>query len=83
VLTCRSSALRSFGAAFTPFYRLFRRFKSDKASKIIQTEIWETITRRGIIGNVAMGLVPMVFYLTLSAVAFVLGILWQLLGGEM
>ena len=30
-----------------------------------------------------MGLVPMVFYLTLSAVAFVLGILWQLLGGEM
>jgi len=56
-----------FGAAFTPFYRLFGPFKSpETAVPVIKTEIWETITRRGILGNLIMGLIPMVFYLTIN-----------------
>ncbi|CAA7267885.1 unnamed protein product [Cyclocybe aegerita] len=70
-----------FGAAFTPFYRLVGPYRSETAPKVIQTEIWETITRRGILGNVLMGLIPMIFYLTLNAFAYLLGILWQGLGG--
>ncbi|KDR81496.1 hypothetical protein GALMADRAFT_239475 [Galerina marginata CBS 339.88] len=72
-----------FGAAFNPFYRLTGPFLSDVAPEIIRTEIWETITRRGIIGNVTMGLVPMVFYLALNLSMYFLGLLWQLLGGTL
>ncbi|TFK45983.1 FAD/NAD(P)-binding domain-containing protein [Heliocybe sulcata] len=66
VLTCYC-----FGAAFVPFYRLVGPYKSAAAPAIIKTELWDTITRRGILGNVAMGLIPMVFYLTLNCMAWV------------
>ncbi|KAF8163187.1 FAD/NAD(P)-binding domain-containing protein [Crassisporium funariophilum] len=71
-----------FGAAFTPFYRLVGPFRSRVAPQIIKTELWDTITRRGIIGNVFMGLIPMIFYLTLNLFALTLGCMWQLLGGR-
>ncbi|KAF9049230.1 FAD/NAD-P-binding domain-containing protein [Hymenopellis radicata] len=51
-----------FGAAFTTFYRL-----------IVKTEIWDTITRRGVLGNVIMGVIPMAFYLVVNGSRFVLG----------
>jgi len=70
-----------FGASFTPFYRLFGPFRSALAPGIIRTELWETITRRGIAGNLAMGIVPMIFYLTLNTTIYLLAIFWQLLGG--
>ncbi|KAG6886023.1 hypothetical protein C0993_005207 [Termitomyces sp. T159_Od127] len=60
-----------FGASFISFYRLVGPFRSSKAPEVIKTEIWETITRRGIIGNIMMGLLPMVFYLGLNAIAYV------------
>ncbi|KAF8969949.1 FAD/NAD-P-binding domain-containing protein [Flammula alnicola] len=72
-----------FGAAFTPFYRLVGPFRSDAAPEIIKTELWETITRRGIIGNITMGLIPMLFYLSVNMLAFLLGTGWQLLGGHL
>ncbi|KZV99127.1 FAD/NAD(P)-binding domain-containing protein [Exidia glandulosa HHB12029] len=58
-----------FGAAFVPFYRLFGPFVSPMAPQVIKTEIWDTITRRGVLGNLIMGLIPMMFYLTLSGIA--------------
>ena len=73
---------KSFGAAFTTFYRLVGPYKASSAPAIVKTELWDTITRRGILGNVAMGVIPMVFYLTLNAVAYLLGIVWVLLGGR-
>lgn len=47
----------SFGAAFVSFYRLEGPFKSSEVDDIVKTEIWETITRRGLVGNLFMGLV--------------------------
>ncbi|KAF9456454.1 FAD/NAD-P-binding domain-containing protein [Collybia nuda] len=60
-----------FGAAFTPFYRLVGPFRSSTAPHIIKTELWETIIRRGIIGNLVMGLIPMLFYLFLNSIVYV------------
>ncbi|KAI0792844.1 FAD/NAD-P-binding domain-containing protein [Abortiporus biennis] len=61
-----------FGAAFTTFYRLVGPYRSSKAPEIIKTELWDTITRRGILGNLLMGLIPMMFYSYLNLTAFVL-----------
>lgn len=44
-----------FGAAFVTFYRLVGPFKSPEAPKIVSTELAETITRRGILGNLFFG----------------------------
>lgn len=41
----------AFSAAFTSHYRLVGPFKSDKAPEVVKTEIWETVTRRGLLGN--------------------------------
>lgn len=49
--------MTSFGAAFVPFYRLTGPFATDEMVPIIKGEIWETITRRGVGGNLFMGLV--------------------------
>ncbi|KAF8078064.1 hypothetical protein FPV67DRAFT_1463978 [Lyophyllum atratum] len=68
-----------FGAAFTSFYRLTGPFRSRTASQIVKTEIWDTITRRGILGNLTMGLIPMMFYLALNFVVYVVAFIWQLL----
>jgi dimethylaniline monooxygenase (N-oxide forming) len=73
--------VKSFGAAFTSFYRLVGPFRSDVAPQVIKTEIWDTITRRGIVGNVIMGIVPMSFYATLNLMAWALEKLLQLVGG--
>jgi dimethylaniline monooxygenase (N-oxide forming) len=50
----------SFGAAFPTFYRLTGPYKSDKAPGIVKTELYETIQRRGVLGNLFMGVIPMV-----------------------
>lgn len=39
---------------------------------VVKTEIWETITRRGVLGNLLMGIIPMLFYLWLNALALAL-----------
>jgi dimethylaniline monooxygenase (N-oxide forming) len=72
----------SFGAAFTSFYRLVGPFRSSTAPEVIKTEIWDTITRRGILGNLLMGVIPMIFYLTINGVAFGLEKVWNLVGGH-
>lgn len=61
----------SFGAAFTSFYRLFGPFRSSTSSQVIKTELWDTIVRRGFLGNLTMGLIPMLFYLTLNSIVYV------------
>jgi dimethylaniline monooxygenase (N-oxide forming) len=53
-----------------PFYRLVGPYKSKKAPGVITTELWETITRRGITGNILMGVIPMTFYATLNLLAY-------------
>lgn len=50
----------SFGAAFPTFYRLTGPFQSELAPQIVKTELWDTIKRRGVIGNIFMGVIPMV-----------------------
>lgn len=50
----------SFGAAFPTFYRLVGPYRSSKAREIVETELWDTIKRRGVIGNIFMGVIPMV-----------------------
>jgi dimethylaniline monooxygenase (N-oxide forming) len=53
----------------TPFYRLVGPYRDPKASHVITTELWETITRRSIAVNMLVGLFPMVFYSLLSLMA--------------
>ncbi|KAJ7118729.1 FAD/NAD(P)-binding domain-containing protein [Mycena epipterygia] len=69
-----------FGAAFTTFYRLVGPYRSPTAPYTVKTELWDTITRRGLLGNFAMGLVPMVFYLVLNGIALCLELVLTLGG---
>ncbi|KAF7970659.1 hypothetical protein HWV62_23302 [Athelia sp. TMB] len=69
-----------FGAAFTSFYRLIGPYRSDAAPGVVKGEIWETITRRGIMGNLMMGVIPMAFYATLNLVAWILENIVNLFG---
>lgn len=66
-----------FGAAFTPFYRLVGPYKSAAAVPIIEGELLDVIMRRGIIGHLTMGLIPMIFYGLVSGLALVLEIVWR------
>lgn len=61
-----------FGASFVSFYRLTGPFASAYAAQVASTELLDTIRRRGIIGNFFFGVVPMLFYGTLNAIAFLL-----------
>ncbi|KAJ7090309.1 hypothetical protein B0H15DRAFT_838066 [Mycena belliarum] len=70
----------SFGAAFTTFYRLLGPYRSPSAPATVKKELWDTITRRGLLGNFIMGLVPMVFYLALNGIALCLELVLTLGG---
>jgi dimethylaniline monooxygenase (N-oxide forming) len=61
-----------FGASFVTFYRLVGPFESPLAPEITSTELAETIMRRGILGNLFFGVIPMIFYGMINAVAFTL-----------
>lgn len=61
-----------FSAAFPTHYRLVGPFRDPKSAEILKTEILETITRRGIGGNLMMGVIPMVFYAWVNAMAYLL-----------
>jgi dimethylaniline monooxygenase (N-oxide forming) len=63
-----------FGASFVTFYRLLGPFEFSDAPRIATTELAETILRRGIIGNFMFGVLPMVFYGVVNAVAYLLDI---------
>ncbi|KAF7353585.1 FAD/NAD-P-binding domain-containing protein [Mycena venus] len=69
-----------FGAAFTTFYRLLGPYRSSLAPQICKTELWDTVTRRGLLGNFIMGLIPMVFYLAVNGLALGLELLLTLGG---
>ena len=59
-----------FGASFVTFYRLTGPFASKVAPEVTKTELLDTIIRRGIIGNFFFGVVPMVFYGLINALAY-------------
>ncbi|KAJ6120192.1 Monooxygenase [Penicillium sp. IBT 18751x] len=61
-----------FGASFVTFYRLVGPFESSVAPEIARTELAETILRRGYIGNLFFGLIPMLFYGFVNSVALLL-----------
>lgn len=79
-LHLHAPAFLSFGAAFTPFYRLIGPFAHSSAPETVRTELWDTIARRGILGNLAMGIIPMIFYGIVNAFALWSEIVWVLLG---
>ncbi|TFK60658.1 FAD/NAD-P-binding domain-containing protein [Pluteus cervinus] len=72
-----------FGAAFVPFFRLVGPYKSSVAPKVIKTELWETITRRGVLGNLLMGVIPMLFYGCLNLLAFLVDMGWRKVVGAL
>ncbi|KAF8334136.1 uncharacterized protein EI90DRAFT_3145067 [Cantharellus anzutake] len=69
-----------FGAAFTTFYRLTGPYRSRVAPEIVKTELWETITRRGALGNFFMGIIPMLGYGILNLTVLLVEYAWVLLG---
>ena len=86
-----------FGAAFPTFYRLTGPYKSAVAPEIVRTELWDTIRRRGWIGNLVMGVIPMVgssqhdsrgadgqaFYAVINLLAYLAEGVWTLLPSAM
>ena len=54
------------------FYRLVGPFESADAPRIAVTELAETITRRGVAGNLLFGVIPMAFYGLVNAVVYLL-----------
>ncbi|EIW68505.1 hypothetical protein TREMEDRAFT_69401 [Tremella mesenterica DSM 1558] len=68
-----------FGAAFPTFYRLQGPFKSSSAPLIVKTEIWETIRRRGLLGNLFMGVIPMIFYAWLNLLVYLAETIYRFL----
>ncbi|GAA6029258.1 hypothetical protein JCM8097_003591 [Rhodosporidiobolus ruineniae] len=69
-----------FSAAFTTNYRLVGPFASPLAPGIVGTEIWDTVTRRGLLGNIFMGVIPMAFYALVNLLALFAEITWLVLG---
>ncbi|GAA5958149.1 hypothetical protein JCM3765_002830 [Sporobolomyces pararoseus] len=67
-----------FSAAFTPHYRLCPSspFYSEEMVEVEKTEIWDTIKRRGVLGNITMGVIPMAAYGIVNLTAFILELLW-------
>jgi dimethylaniline monooxygenase (N-oxide forming) len=61
-----------FGASFVTFYRLTGPFAFEGARKITETELAETILRRGYLGNLFFGVIPMAFYGVLNVFAWFL-----------
>lgn len=57
-----------FGAAFPSFYRLVGPYKSPKAEGVVREELWDTIRRRGLAGNIAMGVIPMVSHFSIPSI---------------
>ena len=64
-----------FGASFVTFYRLLGPFRWSGAGKVAGTELMETVKRRGLIGNLFFGVIPMMFYGMINAVALMLEVL--------
>ena len=65
-----------FGAAFTTFYRLTGPFAFEDAKRITRTELAETILRRGVLGNLFFGAIPMAFYAVVNGIAWLLDLCW-------
>ena len=61
-----------FGASFVTFYRLIGPFRSAVAPEIAETELMQTIKRRGVAGNFFFGVVPMAFYGIVNLAAYLL-----------
>jgi len=59
-----------FWANFVTFYRLVGPFESAEAPHITITKLTETIMRRGMLGNLFFGVIPMLFYGLLNAIAW-------------
>lgn len=72
----------AFGASFVAFYRLTGPFRFEGVQEVVEGELLhETVLRRGILGNLFFGLIPMLFYAVINGAACVLdfcGLLPQL-----
>ncbi|SOV01869.1 related to flavin-containing monooxygenase [Ustilago sp. UG-2017a] len=69
---CKVTLIYCFGAAFLPFYGLCGPYKHKDAKRIVETEIYDTIRRSGVVGNLIMGLIPMIFYAWINLAAYIL-----------
>ncbi len=52
-------------------------YRHPDARRIVETEIYDTIQRRGVVGNLMMGLIPMVFYAWINLAALVMETVWN------
>ncbi|KAI9034147.1 FAD/NAD(P)-binding domain-containing protein [Hyaloraphidium curvatum] len=70
----------AFAASFNTCFRLQGPYAYGGAAEVMRGEIWETVTRRGVIGNVVMGFVPMVFYGTVNLAVWTVDSLLRVVG---
>ncbi|KAE8443713.1 hypothetical protein EG329_001485 [Mollisiaceae sp. DMI_Dod_QoI] len=60
-----------FGGSFVSFYRLIGPFKEkDLMKELVEGELWDTVKRKGLLGNFLFGLLPMIVFGLLNGVAW-------------
>ena len=66
------------GAAFPAYFRLVGPWKWEGAQDLARGELWDTIKRRGPIGNLLMGVIPILFYGVVNTVAYLVGWVYEM-----
>jgi dimethylaniline monooxygenase (N-oxide forming) len=62
-----------FGPSFVSFYRQVGPFKEPNAMKaVVEKELIQTIKGKGLVGNVLLGIIPMMIFGVLNGVAWLL-----------
>jgi dimethylaniline monooxygenase (N-oxide forming) len=68
----------ALSAQVNPKFRLTGPWKWEGAKKVMETEIWETVSRRrGFFGHFTLSLMPIVLFGTLSAILYLLEQTWK------
>jgi len=70
----------AMAASFNTCFRLVGPFAFPGASEIVLGELFETVTRRGLYGNVVMGLIPMLWYSWVNLILFLFESAMNLIG---
>ncbi|CAO1627417.1 unnamed protein product [Jaminaea pallidilutea] len=69
----------ALGAAFNPFYRLEGPWKDPSVKRTVDTELWDTIVRRGLAGNGTMAIFPILAYGPLNLFCWILEMVFNVL----
>ncbi|KAJ3051195.1 hypothetical protein HK097_007842 [Rhizophlyctis rosea] len=65
------------GAAFPAYFRLVGPWMWEGAQELARGELWDTIRRRGPVGNLMMGVIPILFYGVVNSLCYLVEIVYN------